>query len=123
MKQLIMFCGALALLLATTHVHAQSKAAILHEDGTIEIPADENIKEHYDIDISVFDFQGDEEAATYFRNQSGESHFYRAVLSQNKAVLYLKNKSHPERNAEQWNAYLSERKLPVPAAQPAIDAE
>lgn len=123
MKQLIKLCSALALLLAATHGQAQTKTATLHEDGTIEIPADEITDGNYEIDISVLDFQDDADAVEFFRTQSGESHFYRPVLHQNRAVLYLKTKNHPDRDAAQWNEYLSDKKLALPAIAPDGDSE
>ncbi|MCA1750373.1 MAG: hypothetical protein ABR572_08465 [Cryomorphaceae bacterium] len=123
MKPLIKLCSAFALLLATVQVQAQSKTATLHMDGTVEVPAEEITDGNYDIDISDFDFQDDAEAIEYFRNQGGESHFYRPVLSQNRAVLYLKIKNHPDHDAAQWNDYLSDKKLPIPAIQPGSAAE
>lgn len=117
MKQLIRICSALALLLTATPGQAQEKTATLHQDGRVEIPAEEITNGAYEIDISMMGFHEERQAIEYFRAHSGTSHFYRPVLTQNKAVLYLKRKTHPEWSAVQWNDYLSEKKLPVPSVE------
>lgn len=103
-------------LLFCTALLAQEKTAVLREDGRLEIPEDEPVADSYEFDISEMAFQNEGEAVEFFRVQTGDAHFIRPILSQNKAVLFPDKKAYPDRTAAQWNAYLADHPIMDPAS-------
>lgn len=119
MKNLLGVLFVLTLGFSSQMAMAQSSVpnAIINENGIIQIPTDIEIKSSYFIDLSGFNFENEEAMTAFLKERECELFVFRANPSQNKGILMLQKKRHPEWSAEQWNAVLAEKLAANPLIQ------
>ncbi len=99
---------------STFGTYAQQATAEFNPlNGKITLPESGSLEDSYLIDLSDFAFESEVEAMEYFREQSGDFHFFRPLVSQNKAVLYLQRNKQSDWTASDWNSYLEDKHLPL----------
>jgi hypothetical protein len=102
-------------LFSTAEMNAQTKpAAVLNANGVVQLPTNVPLAKSYQISLSSFGFQTEEQAIQYFSTKSFDGFFFRANFSQNKAVLYLDANVHPGWTVSQWNNLLNSQTTATP---------
>lgn len=107
-NRLLLTCIALCTALGLS---AQNPQATLNKAGHVKLPTEIPLNDAYEIDISGFDFADEMAAVDFFRSMSGQKHFYRPVVSQQVAILYLQRTQAPDWTVADWNAYLQSKSL------------
>ena len=110
----ILFSLTLAAVLTFTAFTAQSQTlrqATIDDSGVISLPATDTPERAYQFDISDLQFASIQEAVDFFKEFNTNEAFVRPILNQGIAVLYLPDAD--EKSVGQWNAYFTERALPV----------
>ncbi len=102
-------------LFSTTEMSAQTKpAAVLNANGVVQLPTNVPLATSYQISLSAFGFQTEQQAIQYFSSKSFDGFFFRPNYSQNKAVLYLDTNVHPGWTVSQWNNLLNSQTTATP---------
>jgi hypothetical protein len=101
----------LLLLISITAIHtqAQTQSAAIARKGHIILPAETALQEVYEFDISPLNFENELDAVAYFRDRADQFYFYRPVLAEQKALLYLQLEAQPDWTINDWNVHLKKR--------------
>lgn len=118
MKYSLIVLSALAFLFISQKSNAQSGGiATINEAGILQIPTDAPIQSSYVFDLSGLTFENEGQLSSFLNERACDLFVFRSMFDQNKGVLFIQKKRHPEWSAEQWNAVLQENLSSKPLIQ------
>ena len=100
-------CVSILLYFISSSGFSQSfPTAAVNSNGILQLPATEALATTYTFDLSSLSFSSEEAMTDFLRVRCTEDIVFRAFTSENKGIVSLQRKKHPNWTVADWNAAL-----------------